>query len=132
MKTLRIGVARFHFAAALAFILIAIALGTGRAEQVLPDTSGFSSEALARIRSYMRHEVPQLHAARGRGPQYSRRGAFDPAAWSAGAVRRLWREGHRQPASDDHGYHLSVLFVVEGGHVGCCHDAGRRRQIVAG
>jgi CubicO group peptidase (beta-lactamase class C family) len=57
MKALRIGVARFHFAAALAFILIAIALGTGRAEQVLPDTSGFSSEALARIRSYMRHEV---------------------------------------------------------------------------
>jgi CubicO group peptidase (beta-lactamase class C family) len=57
MKALRIGVARFHVAAALAFVLIAIALGIGRAEQVLPDPSGFSSEALARISAYMQHEV---------------------------------------------------------------------------
>jgi CubicO group peptidase (beta-lactamase class C family) len=57
MKALRIGVARFRVAAALAFILIAIALGIGRAEQVRPNPSGFSSEALARISAYMRHEV---------------------------------------------------------------------------
>jgi CubicO group peptidase (beta-lactamase class C family) len=57
MKALRIGVARFHFAAALAFILIAMAIGTGRAEQPFANTSGFSAEALSRIRSYMQHEV---------------------------------------------------------------------------
>jgi CubicO group peptidase (beta-lactamase class C family) len=62
MKRSRIGVARFDVAAALAFALIAIALSIGRAEQPLPNTSspntsGFSSEALARIRSYMQHEV---------------------------------------------------------------------------
>ncbi|HEY1860885.1 MAG TPA: serine hydrolase domain-containing protein, partial [Gemmataceae bacterium] len=62
MKRSRIGIARFHVAAALAFFLIAIALRIGWAEQVLPNTSspnisGFSSEALAHIRSYMQHEV---------------------------------------------------------------------------
>jgi len=57
MKVLVIRVARFHVAAALAFILVAMALGIGRAEQPLPVTSRFSSEGLARIRLYMQNEV---------------------------------------------------------------------------
>jgi CubicO group peptidase (beta-lactamase class C family) len=57
MKALRIGIARFHVAVALAFVLIAIALDIGRAEQPLSNTSGLSSQALERIQSYMQHEV---------------------------------------------------------------------------
>jgi len=57
MKASGIGVARFHVAAALAFILVAIAPGIGQAEQPLANTSGFSSEGLARVRGYMRIEV---------------------------------------------------------------------------
>ena len=57
MKASGIGVARFHAAAALAFILIAMALGIGRAEQPPHVTYGFSSEGLARIRDYMQNEV---------------------------------------------------------------------------
>jgi len=57
MKVLGIGVARFHATAALALILIAMALGIGRAEQPSRVTTGFSLEGLARISLYMQNEV---------------------------------------------------------------------------
>jgi CubicO group peptidase (beta-lactamase class C family) len=57
MKASGIGVARFYAAAALAFILVALAPGIGRAEQPLPVTPGLSSEDRARVRSYMQQEV---------------------------------------------------------------------------
>ena len=46
-----------NVAAALASLLIAIAVNSGRAEQLSPIVTGFSKEGLARVGDYMRNEV---------------------------------------------------------------------------
>ncbi|MGZ5875328.1 MAG: serine hydrolase domain-containing protein [Bradyrhizobium sp.] len=51
------GPTRRHVAAALAFLLAAVAVNTGRAESPLPVATGFSPEGLARVGDYLRNEV---------------------------------------------------------------------------
>jgi CubicO group peptidase (beta-lactamase class C family) len=57
MKTWRVGsVARLRLVTAVTFLL-AIVVGTSRAEQPLPVAPGFSQDRLARVSEYMRSEV---------------------------------------------------------------------------
>jgi CubicO group peptidase (beta-lactamase class C family) len=51
------GSAPRNVAAALAFLLIVIAVNTGRAEQPSPIVTDFSNEGLARVGDYLRNEV---------------------------------------------------------------------------
>lgn len=51
------GSTRRNVAAALALLLAAIAVNTGRAESPLPAATGFSPEGLARVGDYVRREI---------------------------------------------------------------------------
>jgi CubicO group peptidase (beta-lactamase class C family) len=57
MRFLGIGVSRFRYAAALAFLLVASASNAAFAESRLVPSSDFTREGLAKVSSYLRNEV---------------------------------------------------------------------------